>query len=261
MNFELKALSLGTAATLQCDLLVLPVTEKMAAKAAALEKSGDALSQWIAAALAQGDASAAAGKQLHGYQVSGVQARRVLLLGAGQGSARELRSALAGAASFLKAEGVAHAAVCLSAVESPDIAIAVQSLHEALYQYRHTKPSAKAVALKKVTLGVANKRSASAAFALGQALATGQTLAKEWGNRPANHATPTHLAQAAQDNRPGAPDALQNPRPQGHRQAGHERFLGRGPRHEGTAAIHRTALPGRGQKTGAGGFGGQGHHF
>jgi len=199
MNFELKALSLGAAATLQCDLLVLPITEDMVEKAAALEKSGDALSQWIAAALAQGDASAAAGRQLHGYRVSGIQARRVLLLGAGQGSARELRSALVGAAGFLKAEGVLHAAVCLSALKSPDIAVAVQSLHEALYQYQHTKPSAKAVAIKKVTLGVTNKRSASAAFALGQALAAGQSLAREWGNRPANHATPTHLAQAAQE--------------------------------------------------------------
>ncbi|HRL90254.1 MAG TPA: leucyl aminopeptidase [Comamonas denitrificans] len=194
MNFELKALSLSAAAALKCDLLIVPISSQSGDFSAQQE----VLPQWLAAAIANKDASTEAGSQLQAYQVAGIKARRVLVLGTGQGSAKELRSALLGAASALKAPAVEHAALCLSALDAPDVAIAVQALHEALYHYQHTKPSAKVPAIKKLTLGVPNKRAAEAAFTLGQAIAAGQTTAKEWGNRPANHATPSHLAEVAQ---------------------------------------------------------------
>ena len=194
MNFELKALSLSAAAALKCDLLIVPISSQSGDFSAQQE----VLPQWLAAAIAHKDASTEAGSQLQAYQVAGIKARRVLVLGTGQGSAKELRSALLGAASALKAPAVEHAALCLSALDAPDVAIAVQALHEALYHYQHTKPSAKVPAIKKLTLGVPNKRAAEAAFTLGQAIAAGQTTAKEWGNRPANHATPSHLAEVAQ---------------------------------------------------------------
>lgn len=194
MNFELKALSLSAAAALKCDLLIVPISSQSGDFSAQKE----VLPQWLAAAIKSKDASPEAGKQLQAYQVTGIKARRVLVLGTGQGRAKELRSALLGAASVLKAQGVEHAALCLSALDAPDVAIAIQALHEALYQYQHTKPSAKAVTVTKITVGVPNKRAAEAAFTLGQAIAAGQTTAKEWGNRPANHATPSHLAEVAQ---------------------------------------------------------------
>ena len=194
MNFELKALSLSAAAALKCDLLIVPISSQSGDFSAQQE----VLPQWLAAAITHKDVSTEAGSQLQAYQVAGIKARRVLVLGTGQGSAKELRSALLGAASALKAPAVEHAALCLSALDAPDVAIAVQALHEALYHYQHTKPSAKVPAIKKLTLGVPNKRAAEAAFTLGQAIAAGQTTAKEWGNRPANHATPSHLAEVAQ---------------------------------------------------------------
>ncbi len=197
MNFELKTLSLAAASSSACDLLVLPLAEGAAAK---LQADTSALAQWAGAALAQGDITTKAKEQLHGYQVAGVKARRVLLLGTGQGSGRELTSALQSAAAYFKAAGVRHAVLCLSALPQPDVAQAVQTLQQALYQYQHTKTAAAdQSAPPRVTLGVAQKRSASAAFEQGLAIAAGQTLAKEWGNRPANHATPTHLAAVAQD--------------------------------------------------------------
>ena len=139
MNFELKALSLSAAAALKCDLLIVPISSQSGDFSAQQE----VLPQWLAAAIAHKDASTEAGSQLQAYQVAGIKARRVLVLGTGQGSAKELRSALLGAASALKAPAVEHAALCLSALDAPDVAIAVQALHEALYHYQHTKPSAK----------------------------------------------------------------------------------------------------------------------
>lgn len=198
MNFELKTLDLAGAAGARCDLLLLPVAEP---SLAAIKSGQDPLSQLLASALGHGDLSAEAGKQLHLYQAAGVTARRVLVLGVGQGSARELRNALLGAANYLKAEGVSHALLCLSGLESVQdahVAHAVQGLYDACYQYQLTKSKAKPLTMNKLTLAVPDKAAVATAFAQGQAIALGQQLAKEWGNRPANHATPTDLAKAAQ---------------------------------------------------------------
>ncbi|MDD3018433.1 MAG: leucyl aminopeptidase [Comamonas sp.] len=198
MNFELKTLDLAGAASAHCDVLLLPVAQT---GIEALKAGTGTLPGLLASALEHGDFSAEAGKQLHLYQSSGVEARRVLLLGVGQGSVRELRDAIQGAAPYLKAEGVRHAVLCLSAlpaVQEAHIAHAVQSLHDACYQYQLTKSKAKPLTLGKLTLAVPDKAAVATAFAQGQAIALGQQLAKEWGNRPANHATPTDLAKAAQ---------------------------------------------------------------
>lgn len=197
MNFELKTLDLAGAASARCDVLLVPVAQP---QVQALQADTGALSALLNSAIQHEDFSAEAGKQLHLYQVANVAARRVLLLGVGQGSARELRNALLGTAPYLKGEGVRHAVLCLSALgEQADVAGAVQSLDEACYQYQLTKSKAKPIALQKITVGVPDKRKASDAFAQGQAIALGQQLAREWGNRPANHATPTALAKAAQE--------------------------------------------------------------
>ncbi len=194
MNFELKALSLSSAAVAKCDLLVLLVPQ-------AFEPAQDPLSALVEAAVRHGDWSHAAGKQLHCYQPAGVQARRVLLVGAGSGSQRDLRTALGSVSAVLKAEGVQHAVLCLSALDDAPVAVraSVHSVADASYVYTLTKPQAKALGLQKVTVGVADKRAATPAFEQAVAVALGQGLAKEWGNRPANHATPTLLAQAAKD--------------------------------------------------------------
>ncbi|MGE4378200.1 MAG: leucyl aminopeptidase, partial [Burkholderiaceae bacterium] len=50
---------------------------------------------------------------------------------------------------------------------------------------------------QKVTIGVALEAEVRTAFAQAVALVQGQNLAREWGNRPANHATPSQLAELA----------------------------------------------------------------
>lgn len=193
MNFELKALNLSSAAAVPCDLLLLLVPESF-------QPQQDPLSSLAQAAMRHGDWSPSTGKQLHLYQAQGVQARRVLLLGVGKATVRDVRTALAGAASVLKSEGVQHAVVCLSALDEVNEAVrtAVQCTADAVYVYTLTKSQAKVPSLTKLTLGVADKRAASGVFAQAVAVALGQATAKEWGNRPANHATPTMLAKAAQ---------------------------------------------------------------
>ena len=194
MNFELKALSLSSAAAAKCDLLVLLVPESF-------KPQQDPLSALAQTAVSHGDWSYQTGKQLHLYQPQGVQARRVLLLGAGQATVRDVRSALSGAAVVLKAEGVKHAVICLSGLDKVDEAVrtAVQCAADAAYMYTLTKSQAKAPVINKLTIGVADKRSSSSVFEQAVAVSLGQATAKEWGNRPANHATPTMLAKAAKE--------------------------------------------------------------
>ena len=192
MNFDLKALSLAGAVSAKCDVLVLPVSQS-------LVSTQDALSELVATAVRHGDLDTAVGKSLHLYQPPGVATRRLLLVGAGKGTAAEVRAALVSAAAVLKADGVKHAVLCLSAL--PDVVAvlptAVQCLEDITYQYTLTKTQIKPAKLAKMTVGVPDKAAAAAAFAQGVAIAQGQTLAREWGNRPGNHATPTLLAEAA----------------------------------------------------------------
>lgn len=195
MNFELKVLGLPEAATEKCDLLVLLVAE-------GFDAGSDALSAVVARALKAKDFEAQPGKTLELYQLPAVAARRVVLAGVGSGTAKAAHKAVVACAGALKGNGVQQAVVCFAGAAQPDaVAAAVQAVAEATYVYTATKPQAKAPALARVTLAVADRKAAQAAqaaFARGKALAAGVGLAREWANRPANHATPTLLAQAAQ---------------------------------------------------------------
>jgi leucyl aminopeptidase len=76
---------------------------------------------------------------------------------------------------------------------------AVTTLADSGYIYTTTKPKAAtdAMTLGRVTLGVPLADAVNAAFTQAVATVVGVEMAKEWANRPANHATPTLLAQAA----------------------------------------------------------------
>lgn len=192
MNFDLKALALPDAATEKCDLLVLLIGEEFQA-------GRDALSALVAHALKNKDLETKPGKSLQLYQVPAIAARRVVLLGMGNGSAKSVRQAIQSCAAVLKGPAIKRAVVCFAAATQPEaVGAAVQSVAEAAYVYTTTKPKAEASVLARVTIGVADKAGAQAAFARGAALVAGVGLAREWANRPANHATPTLLAEAAQ---------------------------------------------------------------
>ncbi len=191
MNFDLKTLELPAAASEKCDLLVVLVPE-------GFKPGRDALSALAALALKQGDFSAKPGKSLPLYQVPAVAARRVLLLGVGDGSARAARQALAACGSALKAPQTKRVVLCFAGVAQPGaVSAVVQGVADASYVYTTTKPKAEARSLARVVVGVADPSEVRVAFYQGVALVQGVEFAREWGNRPANHATPTLLANAA----------------------------------------------------------------
>lgn len=202
MSLELKTLSLNSAALETADLVIalLAATPAGAEKAAKTTKAAATLAELVTQAEHAGDVDrSTAGSQLQLYSLAQTKARRVVLIGAGNGSPQALEKALQAASGVLRAESVKKAVIVLDGVEpnAEGIHALVHGIGDIAYTYTHTRPQAKAIGLQKVTLGVPNKAKVQAAFETAQAIVAGVTLAREWGNRPANHATPTHLAQAA----------------------------------------------------------------
>src|SRR5690606_36473560 len=125
----------------------------------------------VALALKHGDLQTEAGKSLSLYHLPAVAARRVLLVGAGDGSAKAVRKALAAVGPALNAPALKRAVVCFSFdVPAAALTAAVQALADATYVFLATKPSAKPCSLEKVVLGVPSKAALQSAFDCGVAL-------------------------------------------------------------------------------------------
>lgn len=194
MNFELKSLTPAQAAQLPVDALLVALPDSLPKAMAA---SPDALSRLAAQALA--DIDPGAGQALSCYRVDGIKAPRVVLVRAGDGSAAAVRKAVAAGTATLRQNGIERLALVLSLLpdDAAAVRMAVQACADASYAFTTTKPSAKPRALKRVTVGVTDTAAVRAGFEVGKALVTGVEFAKEWANRPGNHATPSHLADAA----------------------------------------------------------------
>ena len=194
MNFEITPLSLSGACQDKSDGLIVLVSE-------GFKPGKDALSQLIGHALHVKDLEFKAGKLLPAYLAPGIHAARVWLVGCGQGTAVNVKTALAAVMPAVKSAQVANLSVVLtSSLDAVALQAAVQGVADGSYVYTTTlsKPSPRK--LKKVRLGVpVLNASTQSAFDTAVATVAGVELAKEWANRPANHATPTLLAQAAQE--------------------------------------------------------------
>ena len=194
MNFELKALDFAAAASIKTDALVVLVDPKA-------KTARDALSQLIAKARSSGDLDDTAGKCLLIWQPAGISAQRLVLVSVGQGQAAQVRQSVTAAVNAIKGAAPKHITLCLPQAGAHRLQAAAQAVSDASYVYTATKPSAKASQLKRVLLALpsaAQVKAAQSDFAQACALVAGVSLAKEWGNRPANHATPSMLAKAAQ---------------------------------------------------------------
>jgi len=193
MNFELKTLDLHAAATHKTDALIILVSAKD-------KPAKSVLAQLISEARKSGDLDESPAKLLSVWHPQGVSAPRVLLVSSGDGSARVVRQAVTAAVALLKATKPTHITVCLADASEHRLQAAAQAVSDTSYVYTATKPSAKASELKRVVLALPTAEKTKAAqheLDLARAQVAGVALAKEWGNRPANHATPTHLAQVA----------------------------------------------------------------
>jgi leucyl aminopeptidase len=193
MNFELKTLDINAAVTHKTDALIILVS-------ASDKPAKGVLAQLISDARKSGDLDATPAKLLSVWRAPGVQASRVVLVSCGDGSARLVRQAVTAAMGTLKTVKAAHVTVCLNDASDHRLQAAAQAVSDVSYVYTATKPSAKASVLKRVVLALptaAQTKAAQAAFDVACAQVAGVSLAKEWGNRPANFATPTHLAEVA----------------------------------------------------------------
>ena len=194
MNFELKTLDLKAAASHASDALIVLI-------ATDFKPASDAVSRLIAQARASGDLDATPAKLLSTWRTPGVTASRVVLVSVGEGNARLVRQAVTAAVASLKAAAPKKITICLPDGTQQRLQAAAQAVADASYVYTATKPSAKAAALSRVVLALPTTAKTQAAkddFAHARAHVAGVALAREWGNRPANHATPSMLAKVAQ---------------------------------------------------------------
>jgi leucyl aminopeptidase len=152
---------------------------------------------------AAGEAELKAGRSVLVHQPAKIMALRVAFCVAASSSARAMAKAFATGLGLLKAGGSKSLNVGILAGTGPTPAqaeaLAVAAM-DAVYLYRHTKPSAPAApALRTVRLlcGAAEQATLQDALARGAAIGQGVTLARECANRPGNHCTPTFLAEEA----------------------------------------------------------------
>jgi leucyl aminopeptidase len=193
MNFELKPLSLVGVSSEKCDALVVLVPD-------AFKPGKDDLSSLIAQAIKDKDFESKPGKLLALYRPVQAHAQRVVLAGAGEGSAKQVRTGLTAALASLKGVAIKKMVVSFaSAAREDGVRAAVQAVADATYTYTPPKSTPDGRTVQKVLVAAANASEVQASFERAVGIVSGVELAKEWANRPANHATPSLIAKAAQE--------------------------------------------------------------
>ena len=191
MNFELKTLDLNGVAKEKCDALIVLL-------ATSFKPGKDNLSMLVAQALKAGDLETKSGNALVLYRPSGLACARAVLANVGEGSANEVSKAVKAAVLAVKAGNVKKLVICFAALpqEAP-LRAAVTAAAEASYVFTTTKSKPEGRVIQRVVVAVSNSSGFKPVFDRAVAAVTGIEFAKEWANRPANHATPALLAGAA----------------------------------------------------------------
>ncbi|EXJ13449.1 leucyl aminopeptidase [Imhoffiella purpurea] len=209
MEFKIKT---GEIAKLKTPCLVIGIFEKRKLTGPAEDldaASGDRLT----ALLKKGDMDGEVGQTLMTYDLPGVTAERVVLLGLGKKKEFDragFRKALAAVVPLLQQYHSGDAVLAL-----PDPLPAQTDLYSSVrdvalvaedrsYRYTRTKDDKRApkTPLKRLTIWVPDKGSVAAAESAarhGSAMASGIALAKELGNLPGNLCTPSYLADTARN--------------------------------------------------------------
>lgn len=211
MDFSAKSINLTTGLAKQVSpCLVIGVFQ---GTKPTLTESGKILDKatkkQISTLLAHGDLSGAVGSTLMLYTPSGVEAKRILLLGLGKKpdlSDSSFRRATSCAAKCLNNSNIRAADFTLLEIFSGALKTTrqtrnmIEAIEESLYCYDQTKSkSAKPNALKRVSLIIDKNQLASAKLGIkqGQAIADGISYTKTISNLPGNICTPSYLAKQA----------------------------------------------------------------
>lgn len=195
MNFEFQKLSLSHAITASVDALVVLWPSHLQPESKAVEP----VTRLLAQAIAHGDFELKAGAVLSLYSQPGIAARHVVVACTADNLSGQIRSAMQAAWGALKAAKIKRLGVhVVGETSAQALQMALSSLADASYSYTTTLSKPKARTLKQVLLSSTHDSvELRQAVIHAQALVAGVELAKEWANRPANHATPTHLAETA----------------------------------------------------------------
>ncbi|MBP8149043.1 MAG: leucyl aminopeptidase [Limnohabitans sp.] len=194
MNFEIQKRALSRVIRDDLDALIVFWP---AAGTSPADK--DPVSTLVASAVKHGDLELKAGSLVSVYAHTDIKARHLVVVCTGEGTVAQVRTATTAAWAALKSAkprrlGIHYAGT----VQPPALQAAACALADASYHYTSTlsKPTARTL---KLTVFSADNVLAEhrTAVATSQALVAGIELAKEWANRPANHATPTMLGHAA----------------------------------------------------------------
>ena len=197
MDFHSRAIGAGGLSAVSTDALIVVVIGEHPP-----EGLEPAVGTLLADALAHGDLELKPARCLYLHRPVGMKCARLAFVAAKDDAPKAVKAALAAALAALKTLGVSDMAVSVvgAPTDPAHAEVLVAAASDAVYVYRHTKPSAPAAPkLGTVTLLVGRKDVAATARALarGQAVGAGVELARELANRPGNHATPSHLAAEA----------------------------------------------------------------
>ena len=201
MHLELRPLRLAEAAAGKTPALIVLVAD-------GFEPGDDALSALIERARGSEDFKTEAGSVLASYGAVRVAAERVVLAGVGDGSAAKVRKAVGAAVGALKGSPAKALTLCFAqSADEGALRAATLALADACYVYTATKSSKKPKGDKdkakeppritEAVIGVPEAEALREPFRQAVAIASGVREAREWANRPANHATPTMLGEAA----------------------------------------------------------------
>jgi leucyl aminopeptidase len=206
MEFSTKAAAPGKQKS-ACVVVGVFEGRKLSASAQAVDSTAG---KYLTEVLKSGDLEGGLGKTLLLRGVRRVASERVLLVGLGK--EREFheaayRAACMAAVKALRATGAADVSFCLTDIPLRGrgtgwkVEHAVLAFMEGAYRFDKLKSKAPPArkALRKVTLHVdhADLTEADIATARATAIGEGIALAKDLGNLPGNHCTPTYLAAQA----------------------------------------------------------------
>ncbi|WP_029131748.1 leucyl aminopeptidase [Sedimenticola selenatireducens] len=207
MEYHVKS---GDPSALRTACLVLGVftRRQLAGPARQIDQASNG---HLSAILKKGDMEGETGQSLMLYDIPGIQAERILLVGLGAEKELTLKSVItawAGAVKQLNESSVIEVtnALCAPEIKETDLA---QRLRESIiaaedqvYRFDQCKSEAKPPKrpLKKLSLFIGEQKKSQAvlrAVSQGEAIASGITLAKNLSNLPGNLCTPSYLADQA----------------------------------------------------------------
>ena len=190
MNFEFASKTLGQMVSDKTDVLVVLVPD-------GFKPQRDGLSKLIGDALKTEALESKAGKTLSSWRSPDVAAQRLVLAGIGDGSPTQVRTGVAAAMAIVKSTGSKRLSLCFPTACTGDaLRVAALAVADGCYAYTTTKSRPEGRKLTGVVISVPGA-ALSEDLRHAKAVISGVELAKEWANRPANHATPTKLARAA----------------------------------------------------------------